>query len=242
MVSLGRPCCIAGDIALYEHELALLEPGQWLNDSLIAFAFELLAAEVKGRAKILLLEPSIVFTAGYLQQPDVLREMMSARPHKDSPALSELLPTSDLVLMPINDKEDPDQHVGGAHWSLLCYRRQTNAAGCFEHYDSCASHNLPQAKAVARCFSPLVGHSGSMNLVQMKVPQQANGHDCGVYVLGFAERLCYEFIAFSLPPPGETAPSINKLTPTVIAQQRTDLLQKLMALAAERQHIDESKE
>ena len=70
------------------------------------------------------------------------------------PSLAELLPEAKLVLLPINDKQDPDAQIGGGHWSLLCYRRGTPGShGCFESYDSCSSANRGVAQVVANCFS-----------------------------------------------------------------------------------------
>ena len=36
-----------------------------------------------------------------------------------TPSLAERLAKAKLVLMPINDKDDPEAHSGGSHWSLL---------------------------------------------------------------------------------------------------------------------------
>jgi len=69
------------------------------------------------------------------------------------PSLAEQMATRSLVLMPINDKTDPDEHEGGGHWSLLVFRRAADgAAGKFEHYDSCKGGNAVHARAVARCL------------------------------------------------------------------------------------------
>ena len=58
--------CALGDIQLIEHDLSLLAPRRWFNDQLIAYYFEHITSLV-GMRKCLLLEPSIIYSASYLQ-------------------------------------------------------------------------------------------------------------------------------------------------------------------------------
>eukprot|EP00966_Prymnesium_polylepis_P324948 7380952-Prymnesium_polylepis.2 len=51
------PIAELGDIQLFESDAALLQPGHWLNDQLIAYYFEHLAQ--KSSSSVLLLEPSM---------------------------------------------------------------------------------------------------------------------------------------------------------------------------------------
>lgn len=102
-----------GEIKLREEDVVLLQPGRWLNDQLIAYYFEHfnIAASSAGTSA-LLLEPSIVYAACVLQDPAALREMMSIPTKRGDAPLIEQLLAHDMVIMPINDKDDPDQHEG----------------------------------------------------------------------------------------------------------------------------------
>ena len=139
------------DARLYPHDVALLQPRQWLNDQLIAFAFEELGARFSDQA-VLLLEPATVYMALMLQDSATMKEMLSVG---GTPSLAERLATAKLVLMPINDKDDPEAHSGGSHWSLLAFRVVASTGERrFEHYDSCAQSNRAKAEAVAKCLAP----------------------------------------------------------------------------------------
>ena len=60
------------DARLYPHDVALLQPRQWLNDQLIAFAFEELGARFSDEA-VVLLEPATVYMALMLQDSAAMR-------------------------------------------------------------------------------------------------------------------------------------------------------------------------
>ena len=64
--------------------------------------------------------------------------------------------------------------------------------------------------------------------IQMPTPRQANGCDCGVYVLALADVLCRAAVAGKLPQPGETHPDILALTPADVSEQRHALLQTVL--------------
>ena len=161
--------------------------------------FEYFAANAEPGASALLLEPSIIYTASVLQDAAALREMLSVSTKPGVPPLTEQMLKCALVIMPINDKSDPDAHVGergclyhpsrtrqsnhpciptagGGHWSLLVYRRGDGSPARFEHYDSCKGANASHARAVAKCLvallDPEVG-GATTQLVAMQSPQQA---------------------------------------------------------------------
>ncbi len=66
----------------------------------------------------------------------------------------------------------------------------------------------------------------------MDMAQQANGFDCGIYLLAIAEILA---ASDALPPPGQTAEAILGLTPSAITAKRKALLDTLT------QHIAEGR-
>jgi hypothetical protein len=78
--------------------------------------------------------------------------------------------------------------------TLLVYSK---SAGHFWYFDSmCNSSSVPaHAQAIATKLAPVVsdGSGSSSSSVDVRVrstPRQANGFDCGMYVLAIAEWLC----------------------------------------------------
>eukprot|EP00966_Prymnesium_polylepis_P324947 7380952-Prymnesium_polylepis.1 len=115
--------------------------------------------------------------ADILQDASALREMLSVSNKKGVAPLTEQMLNAALVFMPINNKSDPTEHVGGGHWSLLVYRRATTESPArFEHYDSCKGANATHARGVAKCLiallDPSVGGT-TTQLMAMQTPQQA---------------------------------------------------------------------
>ena len=105
--------CTLGDIQLFPRDVDLLRPSRWLNDQVIAYFFEHFTAKVMSPGlPVLLLEPSIIYTASFLQDAAALQEMMSVSTKKGVPPLTEQMRACELVLMPVNDKDDPDAHEG----------------------------------------------------------------------------------------------------------------------------------
>ena len=243
MSAAREPSARLGDVQIYAKDAATLRPGCWLGDAAIAYVFENLSRRVAAanasEEKVLLLEPSITFTAAMVGEAGPLREMLSVPHGGGSVSLAQQLAVADLVLFPLNNNDDASASEGGGHWSLLAFRRRSEGRGaCFEHYDSCGGANAPIAKVVTKAFAPLLlgQTSAKVQLVSMgeSTPQQANGFDCGVYVLAMAEILC-------LPPSGETAPApsesvtsaLRGLTPAAITEKRLAWHEYLTSAVAE---------
>ena len=73
------PIARVGDIELYQWDADLLQPRCWLNDALIAFAFEHMAQGLTEEDGIVLIEPTVAFAAAMVP-PDALAEMISGGP------------------------------------------------------------------------------------------------------------------------------------------------------------------
>jgi hypothetical protein len=73
------PIARCGDIELYQWDADLLQPRRWLNDALIAFAFEHMAQGLTEVDGIVLIEPTVAFAAAMVP-PDTLAEMISGGP------------------------------------------------------------------------------------------------------------------------------------------------------------------
>ena len=111
------------DAVLYESELELFAPGQWLNDMIINFGFRFLDREIRNDS-VLLMDPAVYsFMMLQCQEEEELAEL------RRSLRLAE----RSLVLIPINDAADFTCHRG-THWSLLAYRPADKRL--FQHFDS----------------------------------------------------------------------------------------------------------
>ena len=73
------PIARVGDIELYQWDADLLQPRRWLNDALIAFAFEHMAQSLTEEDGVVLIEPTVAFAAAMVP-PDTLAEMISGGP------------------------------------------------------------------------------------------------------------------------------------------------------------------
>ena len=73
------PIARVGDIELYQWDADLLQPRCWLNDALIAFAFEHMAQGLTEEDSVVLIEPTVAFAAAMVP-PDALAEMISGGP------------------------------------------------------------------------------------------------------------------------------------------------------------------
>lgn len=232
---MAQAVAVHGDVFLYEEDVATLGECQWLGDLVIAFFWELFAARlardeaatshgsVAESPRVLLIEPTVSYMAAVFGAAEALREVLAVPRTAGARSLTELLLTASLVLVPVSDKADPDDPVGGGHWSLLVFRRDTSSGlSAFEHYDSAGGANADHAAAVATALGPLL--STSPPPVQLVAsPQQVNGHDCGVYAVALAELLCALFMAGTLPPPGVPPLELEQLTPKAIAEKRAEM-------------------
>ena len=219
------------DVVLYERDARLFGPSQWLNDQCIAYAFECLGENVD--ARIVLLEPSTLFMAKMLGDSAALREVLSQPCKAGAVSLMEQLVLATLVFMPINDKTDPDEHEGGGHWSLLVFRRDGPHGDRFEHYDSCAPANAVHARAAVDVLTPLlISKAPWPKLVKMRSPLQANGFDCGMYVLAIAELLCRSLPALNAGVTFEVAreaaaAAVRELAPAAVTAKRAEWLERV---------------
>mmetsp|Transcript_8559 Transcript_8559/g.17217 ORF Transcript_8559/g.17217 Transcript_8559/m.17217 type:complete len:245 (-) Transcript_8559:103-837(-) len=224
--ALHAPIARVGDVELYQWDVDLLQPRRWLNDALIAFAFEHMTQSLTGPAAdgIVLVEPTVAFAAAMLP-PEALVEMVSGGPV--GKARLARLKSARLVILPVNDNPDSERS-GGGHWSCLAFRRLSEGGAQFEYYDSCSNANSEAAAGIARCFGKLLGGGANTPVRTMETPQQENGHDCGLYLVRVAQVLCAEACdaidggdqprAATLPPP-----ALRELTPASVGKVRVQL-------------------
>uniref|UniRef100_A0A061QKN6 Nedd8-specific protease 1-like n=1 Tax=Tetraselmis sp. GSL018 TaxID=582737 RepID=A0A061QKN6_9CHLO len=195
------------DVLLRRADVELLRESEWLNDQIIAFYLEYLSQErLQGRPGVLFLPPTVAFLICNALSPAELMPMLE--PLK--------IPQRKVVLLPVNDNTSVERAEGGTHWSaLVCC---PEAAACI-HFDSAAGSNRSAAQRLCRAVGPLLGlppssapsspsrgpgalprsHlalslpgrrlAGAPRLVEARMAQQRNSHDCGVYTIAVAEAI-----------------------------------------------------
>ncbi|RCH79554.1 hypothetical protein CU098_007704, partial [Rhizopus stolonifer] len=117
------------DVVIRQSDLKTLTPGQWLNDTMIAFHMEFLERTfVPKDAKYLFLRPGMVHLLTFAEC-DVMQ-------------LEHVLPANidsyEVIFIPVNDGK-PHEAYSGTHWSLMVYIRAVNS---FFYYDTLKFNNL----------------------------------------------------------------------------------------------------
>jgi sentrin-specific protease 8 len=212
---------LIGDVSLCREDLALLVPPRWINDQIIAGAFELFRTRTApADDRWLAVGPSEAFMMAQLDDPTQLHALFA--PLK--------LADRTLVLFPVSDHDEPEV-VGGVHWSLLCFYRQ-QGADAFYHFDSLAGINKLPAERLAKRVAPLLA-TRVTSVVHAPTPQQQNGYDCGMYTIRIGE-ICGELC-------GEPVEAVSEriqatVTPDSIVLKRKEIIRMLQALMEEAQH------
>ena len=98
----------------------------------------------------------------------------------------------DWVIFPINDKDDPEKGDGGTHWSLIVYNKKDNT---YLYFDPLNGRNIKYAKALHLNLIDDTSYEGIDSngrtchfvppLVEVKCQGQANGYDCGIFIMAF---------------------------------------------------------
>ncbi|KAG8468872.1 hypothetical protein KFE25_007390 [Diacronema lutheri] len=203
-----------GDVSLCREDIAFLVPPRWINDQLIAAAFELLRARhAPPDERVLCVGPSEAYMIAQLADPTQLPSLFA--PLK--------LETRQLVLMPVSDHDEPDD-AGGTHWSLLAFYRQPPDA--FFAFDSLSHLNLRAAEHLARRVAPLLGASHS-RVVAVPTPQQQNGYDCGMYTIAIAD-VCAAHVGKDVD---EVADAVRSaVTAEAVQRRRKEFIRTLQAM------------
>ena len=133
---------------------------------------------------IYLMDPAVVALLNYEEDPEMIFYGLD-------------LKQFEFFLIPINDNSDKMNANGGSHWSLLAYLSEEDI---FIYYDSMQTknNNIGNALKIAGKLRGLIQNESKTALeerfiINPETPQQKNGYDCGVYVLGFTEVLI-EFV------------------------------------------------
>ncbi|KAI8841190.1 hypothetical protein BJ741DRAFT_561144 [Chytriomyces cf. hyalinus JEL632] len=208
------------DASLRSSDVCLINGPHWINDAVIAYAFELLLPLEKNPSSTILMTPAVAHLLVNLDQESAL-----------GLSTSMSLDKADTVFIPVNDSTDLDS-PGGSHWSLLVYSRAANA---FFYYDSLNKYNISAAKRVYQRFAKLAQkHKGDANpyFQEMDVQAQINGYDCGMYVIAMTQLLLSRVSATEACVSGKPGDQSlwrmrTCLTPETVAKARMRLHEKV---------------
>ena len=197
------------DAVIYASDLSILECSTaWLNDACIHYQMTRLQhtfgrSEGGRQPDLLFLDPSVV---SYLihqcdeNDDNFLEQVSSLYQAWD-------VPTKSKIFVPINDQFNKSRVEfsrpgGGSHWSLLlwtinnCSEDLGRWDSNFYHFDSSKGYNASAAIRVSEklmkvlhCNVSIAKTEISANVIECKTPQQNNGYDCGLFLLGFSQVL-----------------------------------------------------
>ncbi|KAF8082747.1 hypothetical protein N665_0809s0048 [Sinapis alba] len=167
------------DVVLRRSDLDILNGPNFLNDRVIEFYLSYLST-IHTSPAISLIPPSITFWISNCPDTESLKDFIKPLRLRDS----------DLLIFPVNDNTNVELAEGGLHWSLLVYYKEANS---FYHHDSLMGLNKWSAKQLFDAVSPFVSDGEATYREWSDAPQQKNGYDCGVYLLGVARVICQWF-------------------------------------------------
>lgn len=164
------------DVCLRISDVVLLRGPYWLNDQVITFACEYFTQSFDQK-RFAFVCPDTVQLIKFLDIDDIPGILGPLE-----------LTGKELVFFPLNDNRETE--AGGAHWSLLTWHKTEG----FRHFDSAGNSNLTVAKDVAGRLSSALGFDLTKIHKKPSCPQQNNGFDCGVFVIGFMRNLAKYYI------------------------------------------------
>lgn len=137
----------------------------------------------------------------------------------------------ELIVLPVNDSQDPSAVAGGSHWSLLVFHRASNA---FFYFDSVisGSSNRFNAQTYAKNLYPtlrVAGNATSCPFKDVKSSSQSNGFDCGLYTVSNAEHACKFIIEQGIDKATDEI-SISKAVAVISSDSIKSLRNQLLTL------------
>ncbi|KAL6888325.1 hypothetical protein ACP4OV_009351 [Aristida adscensionis] len=194
-------------------DLKHLRDNGFLSDEIITFIFKSFNSYLNSK-DVLFVPPSISFFMLKEQSSETIADMVSQLQ----------LASKSLVVFAINDNNDPSLSDGGQHWSLLVLDQRAKENRQFDHYDSAGSMNHASAAKLANVLNR--GYPGEAVVSEARTPQQNNGYDCGLYVIGIAKEICRWWIHGATVPFSDY---VDRVTSATIATLKGDLIGKLEA-------------
>jgi len=198
---------------IYREDIALLDPGKWLNDTIIHYVFERFTHDDFKELKHLLryvppqtafiiqhdrdeedvestvrlaLQPAVLVSGNELKQNGEASSSHEGKSTIDDALQPDALRAPRFIFLPINNSAQFNR-VSGTHWSLLVVDREQSL---YLHFDS--SSTRPNTRIAEQFAQKLHRTLLSLGLAGKAVhsfrtvsegPVQQNTFDCGVYVL-----------------------------------------------------------
>lgn len=215
------------DSLIRQSDLKLLEGPHWLNDRVISFYFEYLyEKEFDSSNKLVFISPEV---SQFLKMATSKEELLV---FFDPLNLEE----KDLIILPVNDSNDPDR-PGGSHWSLLMFSRQAQQ---FFHFDSSLGLNSGSARQLSsKTHQYLMSKLQLENRFPLKfkevmtATQQSNGHDCGIHVLCNAQNATRHMLIYG------SDEGLDPLDPSVVKTKRSEVKQLILNLSGFDETLDD---
>jgi len=191
-------------VDVYEEGHDSIRAGQWVRDDVISFFFEWLSQECNKSGQAAFLDVSTSFLLRQVGPGDAAMILEALH-----------LPNKMVVCLAINDNRQLEMAGGGSHWALLAFHRATQTFHLFDSLGASPSM-IRCAKASAEALSVAVGATEASFEVEMAMPRQTNGCDCGVYTMAVAQLLCAAAQDKSWP----NAVELLTLTPELVSNLR----------------------
>jgi len=177
-----------------------------------------------------LMDPAVVADIQFIEKSEELLEMYSTMN----------LHLADLIILPVNNNQDPTSIDGGTHWALLVYLKN---AGWY-YFDSNAgeSRMIINVATIVQNMKFVMRQKGSNALDDTlnntlneslkieyvdDVPLQENTWDCGIYVISYAEAIVERYLMKdgNLTDLKEESPIMfSHITPEFIREKRRDVM------------------
>ncbi|CAI4227857.1 unnamed protein product [Auanema sp. JU1783] len=167
-----------GDTNVYEQDLKSFEPGQWLTDNAISFALEYItsACEEPNREQKHIVYPCFTEALKHCSVEEV--PIFLGNPE-------DLINKTLLVI--VSDNTDPNEILGGHHWTLLMWHDDSK---CFYFFDSMNGRYHNFVPKIARRIAEHMYGKGFQYTIDIKNgTQQENASDCGMHVIELCRTL-----------------------------------------------------
>lgn len=176
------------DVTIFSEDLETLLDDNWLDDSIISFAYEYiytsqiiptLTERVKYGRKdqvkeaLILLLPTFSFLLANSPNPLELKDVLPNLEH------------SSFIFMPVNDNIDFGEPEGGSHWSLVLFCVDDRKAII---YDSLYRANEEESMRLIKNTEAILRKKFEI-ITEKHTPQQINSSDCGIIVIAITALL-----------------------------------------------------